>query len=88
VIIMMRATFFAIGLFVTLWGAGLLVVDKFELNAKADEVPRTGFRGLFTSVTTPERKQVIDPPEWAAFSLMSVGAVTMLYSVALPKKPG
>ena len=34
------------------------------------------------------RKQVIDPPEWAAFSLMSIGTVTMLYSVALPKKPG
>ena len=84
---MMRATFFAIGLFVTLWGGGLLLIDKFELHGKAEEPRPTGFRGLFTAVT-PERKQVIDPPEWAAFSLMSVGTVTMLYSVALPKKQG
>ena len=62
------------------------VVDKFELHGKSEEQPRSGFRGLFTAVS-PERKQVIDPPEWAAFSLMSVGTVTMLYSVALPKKP-
>ena len=32
------------------------------------------------------RPRVIDPPDWAAFSLLSVGAVTMLYAIALPKK--
>jgi hypothetical protein len=86
VFMMMRATFFAIGLFVTLWGVGFLVVDKMVLNMKSD-AQQGGFRGLFNSVT-PERARVIDPPDWAAFSLMSVGTVTMLYSVALPKKPG
>lgn len=84
---MMRATFFAIGLFVTLWGVGFLMVDKMVLKMKADPAPQGGFRGLFNAVT-PERQQVLDPPDWAAFSLMSVGTVTMLYSVALPKKPG
>ncbi|MGQ0637684.1 MAG: hypothetical protein ACT4QC_24160 [Planctomycetaceae bacterium] len=84
---MVRATFFAVGLFVTLWGVGLLFVDKFVLTMKSEMPQPSGFRGLFTAIT-PERKQVIDPPEWAAFSLMSVGTVTMLYSVALPKKPG
>lgn len=84
---MMRATFFAIGLFVTLWGVGLFFVDQFVLTVKSPAPQQTGFRGLFTAIT-PDRKQVIDPPEWAAFSLMSIGTVTMLYSVALPKKPG
>jgi hypothetical protein len=84
---MMRATFFAIGLFVTLWGVSFLVVDKIELNMKSEAVPQNGFRGLFNAVG-PDRKKVVDPPDWAAFSLMSVGTVTMLYSVALPKKPG
>lgn len=84
---MMRATFFAIGLFVTLWGVGFLVVDKFVLKANSEATQTTGFRGLFTAVA-PESTRVIDPPDWAAFSLMSVGTVTMLYSVALPKKPG
>lgn len=84
---MMRATFFSIGLFVTLWGVGFLLVDKMVLNVKGDSSPQSGFRGMFNAVT-PERQRVIDPPDWAAFSLMSVGTVTMLYSVALPKKPG
>jgi hypothetical protein len=84
---MVRAVFFAVGLFITLWGAGLLVVDKFVLNLKVDALPQSGFRGLFSGIT-PERKKVIDPPDWAAFSLMSIGTVTMLYAVALPKKPG
>ncbi len=82
---MVRSVFFSIGLFVTLWGAGLLVVDKLVLNLKADSVQQSGFRGLFSAVS-PERKQVIDPPDWAAFSLISLGTVTMLYAVALPKK--
>jgi hypothetical protein len=84
---MMRATFFSIGLFITLWGIGFLVVDKMVLNMRSDAAQQSGFRGLFSAVS-PERARVIDPPDWAAFSLMSVGTVTMLYSVALPKKPG
>src|SRR5262245_23188642 len=84
---MVRATFFAVGLFITLWGVGLLFVDKMVLNMKGEAVKQSGFRGLFAAVA-PEQKKVLDPPDWAAFSLMSVGTVTMLYSVALPKKPG
>lgn len=86
---MMRSTFFSAGLFILLWGVAFLFVDKVELAVKSKpEPPRTGFRGFFSRVTsTNERKQkVIDPPEWAAFSLLSIGAVTMLYAVALPKK--
>lgn len=82
---MMRSVFFSSGLFVALWGVSFLLVDKVVLNVK-DDSRQTSFRGLFTS--SPERKPVFDPPDWAAFSLMSVGAVTMLYSVALPKKEG
>jgi len=83
---MVRAVFFSLGLFVALWGGTLLVVDKLVLST--DEGPgQTGFRGLLGG-TSQARKKVVDPPEWAAFSLMSVGAVTMLYAAALPKKPG
>lgn len=82
---MVRATFFAIGTFIALWGVSFLAVDKLVLNVKAEKPQEAGFRGMFTGVS-PERKQVVDPPEWAAYSLMSVGTVTMLYSVALPKK--
>lgn len=84
---MMRATFFAVGLFIALWGGAFLVIDKFVLAS--DEAPvQAGFRGLFGGGAVAAKKRVLDPPDWAAFSLMSVGAVTMLYAVALPKKPG
>jgi hypothetical protein len=82
---MLRSFFFSTGLFITLCGAGFLYVDKITLNVQADTPRPTGFRGLFTGVS-PERKRVFDPPDWAAFSLLSMGSVTMLYSIALPRK--
>lgn len=82
---MLRSCFFSVGLFVTLWGAALLFVDKLILTEQNDVQPERGISAMFSSVT-PERQKVVDPPDWAAFSLMSVGAVTMLYAVALPKK--
>jgi hypothetical protein len=30
------------------------------------------------------QRQVIDPPDWSAFCLLSVGSVTILYALALP----
>ena len=83
---MLRATFFGLGLFVALLGGSFLLIDQVTLNITDDGSRESGVRGMFTAIT-PERKTVFSPPDWAAFSLMSVGSVTMLYSVALPKKP-
>ena len=83
---MLRSCFFATGMFVVLWGASFLLVDTFILNLKDETDQKPGFRGmLFTSVT-PERQRTFNPPDWSAFSLISVGSVTMLYAIALPKK--
>jgi hypothetical protein len=88
---MLRGTFFSIGMFITLWGVSLLFIDKLVLNMPDEVAARTpGFRGMYQGNNQQPQQQgkqrVIDPPEWAAFSLLSVGAVTMLYAVALPKK--
>ncbi len=84
---MWRAIFFASGLFVAMWGGTFLMVDEMVLVAKVEPEPQRTeeFRGLFMSKNA-EDKKVFNPPEWAAFTLMSVGTVTMLYSVALPKR--
>ncbi|MEX0725343.1 MAG: hypothetical protein WEB58_04300 [Planctomycetaceae bacterium] len=82
---MLRAMFFASGLFVFLLGVQFLVVDKMVLHGKEEASRDTQFRGLFTTVS-PEGQRIFDPQDWAAFTLMSVGSVTMLYSAALPKK--
>ena len=84
---MWRAIFFASGLFVAMWGGTFLMVDEMVLVAKAEPEPQRTeeFRGLFMSKNSDDKK-VFNPPEWAAFTLMSVGTVTMLYSIALPKR--
>ncbi len=75
------------GLFITLWGVSFLFVDKLMIKAKEVPENKKTFRGLFAAVTPAGSKhKIIDPPEWAAFSLLSIGTVTMLYSVALPRR--
>ena len=75
------------GLFITLWGVSFLFVDKLMIKAKEVPPQQQAFRGFFAAVTPNGNKhRIIDPPEWAAFSLLSIGTVTMLYSVALPRR--
>ena len=82
---MLRSCFFSVGLFVTLWGVTFLFVDKLVLKDDGVAARSQGFRGMFSAVGAQNDRD-LNPPDWAAFSLMSVGAVTMLYAVALPRK--
>lgn len=84
---MLRTFCFAAGIFIAMWGATFLMVDKitFAWNVEPVIERDPSFRGFY--VTLNESKQrVFNPPQWLAFCLMSVGTVTMLYSIALPKK--
>ncbi len=82
---MLRASGFAVGLFIAMWGGTFLYVDKLVLfDPPKDEA---GIRGMLAKERVAEEtRPVIDPADWSAFTLMSIGSVTMLYSVALPKK--
>jgi len=84
---MVRSVFFSLGLFITLWGGSFLLIDKLVLNTDSASPAQGTFRGRFGGAVA-SRKMVVDPPDWAAFSLMSIGTVTMLYAVELPKKQG
>ncbi|MEQ8854256.1 hypothetical protein [Gimesia sp.] len=90
---MFRSSFFAAGLFVLLTGTSFLFVDKMVLSHQVtveeepEPVREPEFRGFLGMTSLNEDQQEeLNPPDWAAFSLMSIGAVTMLYAVALPKK--
>lgn len=86
---MLRSTFFAVGLFVALTGGSFLMVDKIIFKPEAEETRYPGMRAMMGMMPFREaQKREFDPPDWAAFSLISVGSVTMLYAVALPKKGG
>jgi hypothetical protein len=82
---MFRATGFATGLFIAMWGITFLYVDKLVLFDAPSDDP--GLRGMLVKQqVASDIRPVVDPADWTAFTLMSIGSVTMLYSVALPKK--
>ena len=78
---MWRSFFLAIGLSVCIIGLECLVVDSFLVTSTqgglfaGGEVSRSGSREL-------------TPPDWAPWSLLSAGAVTMLYSFTIPQRVG
>jgi hypothetical protein len=71
---MWRAFFLAFGLSLLLVGLECLVVDDFVLAAR------------FNAGAAAESARNIKPPEWAPWSLLSAGAVTMLYSFTIPQR--
>ena len=81
---MLRHACFSAGLFVGLWGLAFLALDKLVMHQPEERDP--GIRGMLAKqIVDRESRPVVDPPEWAAFTLLSIGSVTMLYAVALPK---
>lgn len=80
---MIRSFFFAVGIYVVTCGFTCLLIDKMTLNWRDLSDTPAGARPWFTSVAE-DRRFIFDPPDWMAFSLMTVGSVATLYSVALP----
>jgi hypothetical protein len=72
---MMRAFFLAIGMSAFILGLECLVIEKATL------VPR----GESVTEGVPLARNVV-PPDWAPWSLLSGGAVVMLYSFTIPAK--
>ena len=77
---MWRAFFLAVGVFAILLGAQCLAVEKAVLHSEKRPVANT-----FGLVKSVERKDLI-PPEWAPWTLLSAGAVVLIYSFTLPKR--
>ncbi|MFV0445389.1 MAG: hypothetical protein ACK5Q5_17565 [Planctomycetaceae bacterium] len=81
--VMIRALFFGLGAFVALWGMSLVAVDGFVLNVRDSAQPNNLLAMI--SQTAPDGRRMIDPPDWVGFTLVGMGGLTMLYSVALPR---
>jgi hypothetical protein len=91
-----RNQFFFIGLVVLLLGLQLRFVSSYVLNADATQflAERTGeapaaATSFFNLTSTPAlARKVVQPPEWLGWCLISVGAVLVLHSLAMPKPGG
>jgi hypothetical protein len=79
---MWRAMFIALGFYCFVLGVECLLVEKVELTDRGDA------EGVFSRIENSVRGREIEPPDWAPWSLMSTGAVTILYSFTIPKRAG
>jgi hypothetical protein len=75
-----RSFFLAIGIFAIILGAECLVLDRAVLAASKEPT----VSGFADRMTTGQREIV--PPDWAPWSLLSAGAIVILYSFSLPAK--
>ena len=77
---MIRSFFLAIGMFALVLGAECLVLDRAVLAPSKE----AGIEGFTERMAVSQRE--ITPPEWAPWSMLSAGAVVILYSFTLPEK--
>lgn len=88
-----RNQFFMAGVFLVLLGIQFRLVDSATLNEKttrflashSSSAATSGMLAILPSSSVP--KKVIHPPQWLGWSLVSVGAVCILHSLAM-KRPG
>lgn len=79
---MWRAFFMGVGAFMCFLGAECLVADRFIL---ASEVKQSSTAMMFPGAT---RKREFVPPEHSPYTMLSLGAISILYSLTLPKLGG
>lgn len=91
-----RNQFFFLGLLVLLVGVQVRFVSAYVLNPDATRIlaeqtgqaTTTGSGAMsLASGTFAAPRKVLEPPEWLSWCLMSIGAVLILHSLAMPK-PG
>ncbi len=75
---MWRSFFLAIGIFLCILGVECLAIEKAVLHSAAEQPAGFG-------VSRPAPRE-ITPPEWAPWTLMSAGAVVLLYSFTIPRR--
>src|SRR5262249_32307552 len=79
---MWRAFFLAIGIYSCILGAECLAVERFEMAQEA-AAEAAGGATLFGSPPATTAARDIEPPEWAPWSFLSVGAVIILYALTI-----
>lgn len=81
---MWRAFFLALGICLCIWGLECLVVEKAVLAGEV-KAAEADINTMFTAQPLPTARE-FTPPEWAPWSLMSSGAVVILYSFTIPRR--
>ena len=80
---MWRAFFLGVGIYMVILGAQFLAVDKAILRLHEDPPATTSF--FQGSAAVGPNKAILTQPWWA-WSLISTGAVTVIYSFTIPRR--
>ena len=84
-----RAFFLAMGIYSCILGAECMVVEKFVVAGErpiAEVSPGAATFFGETTASTSVASRDIEPPEWAPWSLLSAGAVIILYAVTINRQ--
>ena len=83
---MWRGIFIAMGLATIIMGLEALAIEKIVMAAPEPKPVVIGQTTLGTPPAVVEPPREITPPEWAPWSLLSVGSVVLLYSFTIPQR--
>ena len=81
---MWKSFFLAIGITMCIMGIECLLIERATLTDAAVATRNASYNGQPTQF----RSKDVIPPEWAPWSLMSTGAVIILYSFSIPRRVG
>lgn len=87
---MARAFFIGLGIFTIVLGVQCVMIDEFRLRfqktPEPDPAPQFASRASF-SPNPPQPEDIkVQTPDWAPWTMLSVGTVTIIYAFALPKR--
>jgi hypothetical protein len=80
---MWRSFFIAVGIAAVVLGGELLAIDRATLTLPTDQASEQQF---VNNIQQAFRTKEFVPPEWAPWTLLSVGAVVVLYSCTVSKE--
>ena len=84
--VMWKAFFVALGITLCILGVECLVLDKAILKKQKTETVAACAQSLFRpQESTPDPKE-LKPEDWHPWSLLSSGAVIILYSFSIPRR--
>jgi hypothetical protein len=93
-----RNHYFLIGLVLFLLGVQLRAVDSYVLNQQTTQMLAERFGSApqaasmrvaqYVPPEAPGPRKTVHPPMWLGYSLMSIGAVLILHSLAMTKPGG
>jgi len=83
---MWRSLFLAVGISCAILGFECMVVEKATiLNTTKPALATEALAGMGAQASMPATRE-FTPPDWAPWSLLSAGAIVVLYSFTIPRR--